>query len=602
MCGIFGYFGRQKEFEINRMEVLRQLRHRGPDGEGWVELRSGALGHTRLAIMDLSERAQQPMQDASRRFTLVFNGEIYNYKELRLELEKDGREFRTNSDTEVILQGFLHWGDAVFSRLQGMFALAIHDQETDLVTLARDRLGIKPLVHHSSEGGFAFASELKALISLHAVPKKIDSVALTSLLKFGAVTQPLTLFKDVFQLEPGHVLRLSANGSIRVYPFCDKWLSEEGTLDGSYEKAVDQLRGHLEVATADHLLADVEVGCFLSGGIDSSAVLALMQRKVEKPIKAFSLGFPSTLGVDDESGVAERTAKVLGSEFHRVTLTDEQILPAFLDFINGIDQPSIDGFNTYLVSAAAANHVKVVLSGLGGDELFGGYPHFALIAAALKQKPKPWDGLYKFIHRVKPTRVTQQANLRGRNPIEALGQFRQVFSDKEIGNMLVHAEFMPNLNLSASKLSPLQNVTFAESTGYLLNTLLRDSDSVSMWHGLEIRPVLLAQSVVEFAQKLPDDFKVRAGRSKSIFIDAVSTLIPDEVINRRKTGFGLPLEVWMNGVLRESILATLKTDISRTTFQPNFLRSLTTIAEQRALKNRHWLIIVLLSWLQTLRS
>lgn len=600
MCGIFGHLGYKEKLYVDRHEALGYQHHRGPDGDGWIELENGALGHNRLSILDLSNNAQQPMQDALGRYTLVFNGEIYNYKELRSELNNEGFHFRSDSDTEVILLGYICWGEYVFERLQGMFALAIHDSETDNLLLARDRLGIKPLVYCSSTKGFVFASELKVLVKLGLVKNEIDSIALASLLRFGSVTQPQTLFKNVRQLMPGHVLSWSKSGSISVYPFCSKWALSNEKPEESYPSAVNRLKKLLNTATKAHMLSDVEVGCFLSGGIDSTAVLALMQQFVEKPIKAFSLGFTNSLEVTDESEIAKRSAKLLGADFYRVTVADEEVMSKFADFIVAIDQPSIDGFNTYLVSEVAALHVKVVLSGLGADEIFGGYHHFNSIAASRNSSSGISDFFGSLIHRYRPNRLTTNADLRRRDPINALQQMRQIFSEREVADMLIHPQSFSFPEYFSSDLSPLQSVSLAECTGYLQNTLLRDSDAVSMWHGLEIRPVLLDQNLVRFTQQLPDNFKVRDGRNKAIFKDAISDFIPPEVLNRKKTGFDLPFKRWMNEIMRERIIGLLNLDVAKKIFHPVFLNSVINLAIKRQLGHKHWLLIVLLAWLESL--
>jgi asparagine synthase (glutamine-hydrolysing) len=320
------------------------------------------------------------------------------------------------------------------------------------------------------------------------------------------------------------------------------------------------------------LIADVEVGCFLSGGVDSTAVLALMQRQVDYPIKAFSLGFSHVNENDNETDIAQRTAAQIGADFHRVIITDDMVAEHFTNFLEALDQPSIDGFNTYLVSDAAAKHVKVVLSGLGGDELFGGYPHFRLISQTAKYAT-PLDHIARRLHELRPNRFTLERNLRGRNELEKLRLFRQVFSERDINEMLRNPEVIPNYDEPAPSFSPLQNVSLAECVGYLRDTLLRDNDAVSMWFGLEVRPILLDQTLVQLALQLPDDFKVRDGRLKSVFIDAVRDLLPSEVWKRKKTGFELPVVRWMNGVLQPQIYDLWKTKAAITIFTPKFVQN-----------------------------
>jgi asparagine synthase (glutamine-hydrolysing) len=596
MCGIFGLFPNDKLESADA--VLRLLAHRGPDDSGWVPVGRGLFGHTRLAILDLSRDGHQPMSDPSQRFTIVFNGEIYNFGELKCELQSDGFLFRSSTDTEVLLQGFAKWGVQLFARLQGMFALAIYDAKTDEVVLARDRLGIKPLVYCIKDSVLVFASELKALDQNDLVSRELDPEALASLMRFGAVAQPNTILQGVRQLPPGHYLIFAANGSSREDGYCSLRDPHTKRWTMTYEETVSRLRTELEAATRRHLLADVEVGCFLSGGIDSTAVLALMQRQVNYPIKAFSLGFSQQNEQVDETDIAERSASAIGAEFHRVTVTEAMVGDHFENYLQALDQPSIDGFNTYLVSNVAAKYVKVVLSGLGGDELFGGYPHYRLISET-SVSALPWDHVARWLHDLRPSRLTLKRSLKGRNELDKLRLIRQVFSDKDINQMLRRPIALLHVDEVKSSFSPLQNVSMAECVGYLRDTLLRDSDAVSMWHGLEVRPVLLDQAIVEIALQLPDDFKVRNGCLKAVFVDAVRDLLPQEVLQRKKSGFELPVVRWMNGVLQPQIYQLWKAELATTIFRQEFVNTQLLKTQRRQLERRDWLLLSLLGWLDS---
>lgn len=598
MCGIFGLISDNHFRSVDYSAILAGLNHRGPDDQGVLKLNRGILAHTRLAIMDLSTEGHQPMLDASRRYSLVFNGEIYNYESLRNTLKTAGFIFRSNSDTEVILHGFSYWGKALLPKLRGMFAFAIHDSINDKLLLARDRLGIKPLLYTYHSGNFVFASELKVLCQQGFVTKQIDSSSLVSLFQFGAVSQPQTILKDVQQIMPGHYLELTAGGSIKEEAYVSPLDGDLEVWDEDYQTSVSLLREQLEETTSVHLLSEVEIGCFLSGGIDSTAVLGLMQRQSSVPISAFSLGFSDQKEVQDESSIAKRTAAFLGSKFHRVEVSDKMAASHFEEFLMALDQPSIDGFNTFLVSKAAGQHVKVVLSGLGGDELFGGYPHFSLLANTSQLNENPLNQLVRFVHSVRPNRFTKTSNLIGRNVIEGLQQIRTIFSDREISCILNN-----KINNSSSSqwnpsLSLFQNISIAEITGYMLNTLLRDTDVLSMWNSLEVRPVLLDQKLVEFSLRLPDEFKIRDGQHKAIFVDAVHDLIPNEVWNRPKTGFELPFIRWMNGDLQSLILDLWHTESASEILQPSFLKAISRRTQRRKLNRRDWLIVVLVGWLE----
>ncbi len=431
MCGIFGVIGRNS----GRARKARSLLgHRGPDGQSLVEepaLRC-AIGHNRLAIIDLSREASQPFTDQSGRFSLVFNGEIYNYRELAIELRALGSTFKTESDTEVVLEAFRSWGKGCLSRFHGMFAFAILDRgeafgrcavdESPLwsrpyVFLARDRLGIKPLVYSSSQHSFAFASELRALLPLSDETPSVSASALRDYAVYQSVSQPRTIFNGVSHLEPasfmvvsgaGEVLRrgqywdIAKNASARV--------AEYGAMD--YSEQIQIIRRALKRATDRHLVADVPVGAFLSGGLDSSAVVALMARQSAHKIKTFSLGFHADGEMRDELGDAEVSAAALRTEHHSRVVSDAEIAEVFPAAIGAWDQPSHDGINTWLVSRFAAEHVKVALSGLGGDEIFGGYAFFWDIARAFLASQRPHDCLLAAFNRMCPNRLTHAAWLR----------------------------------------------------------------------------------------------------------------------------------------------------------------------------------------------
>jgi len=596
MCGLYGIFPIDKSFL--QESVLKTISHRGPDDYGLLNRHGGVLGHTRLSILDLSQAGHQPMVDTTSRFAIVYNGEVYNYRELYEELRSLGESFASHSDTEVILTGYRVWGDKLFSRLRGMFAFAIHDNDTGEVFLVRDRLGIKPLLYFNDGNHFAFASELKPLLASGVVKSVLDPVSLHSLFRFGSIVQPRTMIEGVRNLPPGHMMKWSPDGTFILQQYY--YLSPEDFFltESSYDDAVIQLRARLEEATRAHLVADVEVGCFLSGGIDSTAVLALMQKEVQRPIHAFSLGFESQGEVTDESLIAERSAKAIGARFTRSVVTDRVVSECFSDFIKAIDQPSIDGFNTFLVSKEAARHVKVVLSGLGGDELFAGYPHFATIFAMADQNSRLWDPVIQGLHALRPNRFTRFAALRGKSPLNALQQIRTIYADREISQMLDKQVDNHSLIPENPALSVLQSVSYAEITGYLRNTLLRDSDVVSMWHGLEVRPVLLDSPLVDYALRLPDEYKVRDGRLKAVFIDAVKDLLPDEVLSLPKRGFEIPFAHWMNGVLRDRLMGYWESDSAKELLNENYRKRLMRRTSGRSLRRRDWLLAVLVGWLE----
>ena len=386
MCGLFGRWG---ERQSNLIPVLEALQGRGPDdyGEvrwplagGWLE-----LAHTRLAIQDLSAAGHQPMGSRDGRRWIVFNGEIYNAPELRRELEQAGLSLRSHSDTEVLLEGYGLWGDALWPRLNGIFAVALIDLERGEFTLARDRFGVKPLLWHRSAGGFAFGSELSAFRAA-AIPARprLDRQALEAFWMWGAVAAPRTLVEGIAVFPPGWTARW------RVGDPGDRWQLQRFAglpdqlltpADLSYDEAVQACREAFESAVERQLLADVPVGAFLSGGLDSTAIVALMRRGSATIPDTFSLGFEQGDGsghrVEDERTLARLVAGQLGTSHHELVIGAGEAIDSFPEFCRAIDQPSVDGFNTFLVARAARRHdLRVALSGLGGDELLAGYPVF----------------------------------------------------------------------------------------------------------------------------------------------------------------------------------------------------------------------------------
>ena len=621
MCGIFGAFPSPKGLPAGA--ILESLKRRGPDDRGWFENDEIAMGHTRLSILDLSTAGHQPMSDKSGHYVLVYNGEIYNFLELRHELLKDGCDFASTSDSEVILHGFSRWGNRLFERLRGMFAFAIYDTRNRRLTVVRDRLGIKPLLYALHSGTLYFASELRVFLENNLIPQRISEGSIESVLRFGRVSQPETILDGVQQLRPGYFLEMSKTGGVveRQFATLDVPPTRHTGTGVDYLQAKDSLRSLLVRTIESQLIADVDVGCFLSGGVDSTAILAIAQRILGRSLQSFSVGFDHRApGQEDETLVAARTAKRFGSHFHRVIITPQMVDDSFDEFIAALDQPSIDGFNTFFVCKAASAQDRVALNGLGGDELFGGYPHYRMIGAEGRHRGV-LDRFARVAHELRPNGVTLYASAKGLPVREAVRHFRQIYSAWEVRRMLNRegptAATKPTGEQQSSWSAAYENfagrdrisqVSVAECQGYLLSTLLRDTDALSMWHGLELRPVLLDDRVVDFALGLPDQFKVSFDRDngtfmyKKIFVDCVLDLLPDEVVTRRKTGFELPLVNWMNGALRGRVVDLFGSPLARKFLDRGTLQWLLIKAKARALDRRDWLIVVLIAWLQKVKA
>jgi asparagine synthase (glutamine-hydrolysing) len=385
MCGICGYVGTQSGF-VALQPMVRSLHHRGPDGEGQWTNDIAAFGHNRLAIIDLTDAASQPMRTSDDRYLIVFNGEIYNYRELRGELQQVGEKFKSASDTEVLLLGYRKWGRQVLDKLRGMFAFAVWDNFRKQLFLARDRIGIKPLFYAPLEKGMVFASEIKAILEHPSVDKELNPATVDSYLEMGYVPGPDTIFKNIYALTPGCWLQYQRN-SFKIHQYWTPDLSQPTVQEGEAD-LVGELDKKLNDAVKSHLVADVPVGAFLSGGLDSSLVTAVAQKHVDKPIHTFTIGFS---GGGDERVFAADVAKHIGSNHHEHLVTPD-IIRKLPHLLKHLEQPLFDNsiLPTFLVSQLASSQVKVVLSGDGGDEPFAGYD-WTRYAMAMPNLPMKWS-------------------------------------------------------------------------------------------------------------------------------------------------------------------------------------------------------------------
>ncbi len=573
MCGIFGYVLDRSAGPPPSLErAIDCLRHRGPEGEGtFLDALSEpvcGLAHSRLAIIDLTEGGRQPMSTADGRFTVVNNGEIYNYREIRKELEASGTRVRTDSDTEAILHVYARWGKAGLDRLRGMFAFAIWDARERSLFVARDRLGVKPLYVARTPGGVIFASELRAILSTGLVAPKIDARALEGYLAFGSTREPATIVRGVELLPSGGYAELrDGRWSEGLY-----WTPPLGAdRKVSREDAIAETRSLLQESISLRLIADVPVSVFLSGGIDSSAILALASMESKQPLHAFTIALEeSSL---DETAHARAVASHFGAEHHVVVLAAERIAGDIDDAMAALDQPSADGVNTYFVAKAVkAAGFPVALSGIGGDELFAGYPKFRTFRNVMRLRPllagaPSWipGGSSSLLRGALPERLslrTRQAldllATRG-DPFGVYSVFRRMFSASEIEALLgrVSGEGQQanalDRDIAGWARTDEQAVTaysLFELTSYLRNTLLRDTDIMSMAHALEVREPLLDHRLVERLLAYPDSFKLARGVNKPLLVGAVPEL-PAPTVQRTKMGFTLPFDAWLRGPLRE---------------------------------------------------
>jgi asparagine synthase (glutamine-hydrolysing) len=596
VCGICGvaFASRSKEAESRVRAMAAAMRHRGPDEEGFLigDARAPglALGMRRLSIIDLAG-GQQPIWNETRDVAVIYNGEMYNYRELRERLTLLGHRFATNSDTEILVHAWEEWGEECLTELRGMFAFALLDLRgrfatAPLLFLARDPLGIKPLYYAQTAEGFAFASEVRALLASGIVPKQISQDALTSYLLFGSASEPVSLVEGVFSLPPGHRMLLYVPERRRV-PRARPWWDPQASPSAKdsrkpkdLDSAAKKLRSLLEDAVRAHLIADVPVGLFLSSGLDSGAIVALAAR-AQEGIRSFTLSFPGTSY--DEASLARKVAERCGTKHAEVPLDGAAMLARIDEAVAGLDQPSMDGINTYFVSWAAREvGLKVALSGLGGDELFAGYASFGNTALLQRLTRLAWFVPRPLRRAVAPllasafgTRLSRDAASKAvaawidpdtlphpyfyARALFPPGQLERLmeprFRPSTVGadGVTLEPTWLGWLDRAASEargLEPVAATAWMEMRCYMASTLLRDTDSVSMASSLEVRVPLLDTPLVEFVSSLPDLARHRPGRQKALLVDALDGLLPEEILGQQKRTFTLPWEEWLRGPLR----------------------------------------------------
>ena len=564
MCGIAGAVSTRVEAaEVqHRVEAMqKQLLHRGPDDSGVVSFENYAatLAHTRLAIIDLSDDAHQPMRSQDQRFTICFNGEIYNYRELRDELTQAGEQLFSQSDTEVILKLYQREGVHCLQKLRGMYAFFIWDSVENRGFAARDPLGIKPLYYWHDANSLAFASELRALIDSRFCTNKLSVQGVSSYLLRGTVSEPHSLLQGVEQLKAGYYLQWHA-GSVKLkeYAGLDFQASEM-----SASEAIAVTRAALEDSVKAHLVSDVPVGVFLSGGIDSTAILALATRASDKPINTYSIAFEDPRW--NEGDIAKRVAKHFGANHTELLMTADRARPLFDQFLKAIDQPTIDGFNTFCVAKLAHDHgQKVVLSGVGGDEIFAGYKSFSILPkmTALGRALKPlapllsWES--KTFNRFISPRLRRSLDFLSRpGSLAAAHQsLRGVFSISETLALMQALKLEPTVAaLNEARSENLSDrISEIELSTYMRNQLLRDSDAMSMAWGLELRVPFVDSRLITELSAIPAKFRLRQG--KKLLIESVPE-IPQWVVNRPKQGFRFPFDQWF-----ENSWSQLESDIA----------------------------------------
>lgn len=564
MCGILAYYRKTDAHPISRdvfEAMLGELSLRGPD-ERSVFIHDGVgLGHTRLSIIDLTT-GSQPMFNENKDVACILNGEIYNFRELREQLIARGHTFRSTSDTEVIVHLYEEAGEEVFSRLDGMFAVVLYDLRRNLVLVARDRMGEKPVYYHDSPDLFLCGSELKALLKYPKLSRELDPEALASYLYSLYVPAPLSIFKSVRKLEPGQFIRVDRN-AIRIRSFWSPEIQVDDSLGEA--EAIERLRHRLSESVRSKLIADVPLGVFLSGGIDSSAVVAFMARHAPSRVKTYSVGFGAQLS---ELPFARRVADKYGTD-HTEIVVESRLSDEVPKVAAYYDEPFADTSNvpTYVISREARKHVKVVLTGDGGDELFAGYEGYIrqkyyspsrligglaglIDSATFKSFGRTMlDGWYPF--------------LRDDGAYSRWVGGKYYFAPREI-HALLNREFRPEAHFSSSSnrlkiaaVDPLSAAFQHDVNFYLPDDLLKKVDMASMAHGLECRAPFLDHRLVEFALSIPPRLKLRNNVSKYLLRKAMEVDLPDGIAWRAKQGFGAPIADWLSGELRPVVTDAL---------------------------------------------
>ena len=588
MCGIFGIVARNASIPAGVLEQgTESLAHRGPDDSGTIRLRDSAsdpveigLGNRRLAILDLSSLAHQPMHDAATGNWIVYNGEIYNFRDVRRELEQAGTDFVSLSDTEVLLKAYARWGEPCLEKFRGMFAFAIWDARRHRLFLARDPMGIKPLYYFQSGSHFLFASEVRTLLGTGLVPRRIDHAGLINFLTFGSAYDPLTLIEGVQALPAGHTLTWE-DGNLRQSQYWDLVDEEDNEDAGTpptrksvsaqeQARALEQLRPLLEEAVRLQLVSDVPVGIFLSGGIDSSALVSILSRGGATP-STFSIVFREAEFSEAEHSRA--IASKFHTDHHEIGVSQTDALAAIPDALCAMDLPTMDGINTYFVSREARRAgVKVALSGLGGDEVFAGYSSFRTVPR-MERLAQVWNHVPHAIRRplssafaaVCPeTDQNRKLLSLARDNGRLLHPYflsRMLFTPDQCGllfpkpaeNAADAAANSQRLTLRrARSLDAINRVSYLESRCYMLDTLLRDADFMSMSQGLEVRVPLIDHRLAKTVLALPGAWKLNR-TPKKLLVGALGGSLPDEIVYRRKRGFTLPFEHWMRQELRAEI-------------------------------------------------
>lgn len=620
MCGINGIYGiadpERGESAVRWMNDA--LAHRGPDDEGSFSEGGLFLGHRRLSIIDPSQEGHQPMVSADGRYVLVYNGELYNHDALRDRLSE--YPFRSRSDSEVVLAAYREWGSSCLERFNGMFAFGVYDRDKNELFLARDRSGIKPLYFYQDDRKVLFSSEIRGLLASGEVPRRLSENGLVDYCRYQTVHAPWTVIHGVNMLLPGHFMLVTENDvQIRKYWDAAERFDRRGqNMSGSAVK--EEIQGLLTDAVEKRMMSDVPYGAFLSGGIDSSLIVALMARAGKGSVRTFSISFDDP--EYDEAPYARNIAEQYGTEHYEIELKPEDLLQEMPDVLGAMDHPSGDGPNNYLVSKATSQKgIRMALSGLGGDELFAGYDMFRMAYGVEGRKwvmsfPKdvrriPGTLMRKFKPSVRSDKLDALLSLDYWELEYFYPLFRRMYSDRMIKSFLNREKMGadPVRRFLLRRIAPqtpgfelpyLSRISYAELNSYMSNVLLRDTDQMSMAHSLEVRVPFLDHKLIGFLLGVSDDLKYPSS-PKKLLTDAMEGYIPSSIIDRPKMGFTFPWREWLTGPLKGFCEERIQGLQDRKVFKPEGIRWLWNAflkGDPRVTWSRIWYLIVLEDWLE----
>ena len=569
ICGIVDFTGTSIDKGVI-LSMTQTLHHRGPDDQGIAVSGAMGFGHTRLSIIDLTSTGHQPMHSPDGQVTLVYNGEIYNFADLRETLKQDGHVFLGRSDSEVVLHAYLRWGIDAFRRFNGMFALAIWDARTETLYLARDRFGIKPLYHYRLPSGIVFGSEIKALLASGRVPRRVHIVGLHEYIYYGSALGDNTLFEGIAKVLPGHFLTVNRS-NIRSTPYWQ--IQDIEQVEVEHKEATATIRERLEQAVRAQLVSDVPVGVFLSGGIDSSAITALASKHYHGRLQTFSVGFDYDRGVNELSK-ARQVARQYGTEHHELHIQGYRLQHVIEHLVSCHDEPFGDAANIplYLLCRELSGNPKVILQGDGGDEIFAGYRRYNVLSFYLAWRPilplvrwmhacTRWHSSYSRGDRFLSTIGTPDAGLRmallltpetRATPLRILNtSLQQRLLDTD-----PFAEYY-KWDRRLGHLDIVQRMLYTDTRILLPNIFLEKVDKATMAHGIEVRVPMLDQTLVDYVLGLPSNLKVRWGQKKWILRRALHGTVPDSILDGPKTGFGVPYEYWLRKPLNAYLCSVL---------------------------------------------